>query len=205
MDSEIPLTREAWLLLAVKALEPIFMENGFTLPRVRVSCAFPSSSKQGSIVGQCWGTSCSDDGVNEIFITPFYSKPYEVLDTLTHELVHAVDNCKSKHGKEFKRIATIIGLEGKMIHASAGPELKKRLEFISSRLINKFGEYPHASMHFPVSEVSSSRLNLKAVCPKCGFKVTVSAKFKKYGPPICPKDKTLMEKKGKWYLNETNE
>ena len=79
------------------------MENGFTLPRVRVSCAFPSSSKQGSIVGQCWGTSCSDDGVNEIFITPFYSKPYEVLDTLTHELVHAVDNCKSKHGKEFKK------------------------------------------------------------------------------------------------------
>jgi hypothetical protein len=200
-----PFTREAWLVVAVKALEPIFSEQGFSLPKVRVSCAFPSTSRRGSVVGQCWGTSCSTDGINEIFITPLYSKHYEILDTLTHELVHAVDDCQSKHGKEFKRIATAIGLEGKMINASAGPQLKKRLQFISSSIVKDFGYYPHAAMCFPESQSSSARLNPRAVCPKCGFQVTVSTRFIKHGPPICPRDKTLMEKKGKWVLVETND
>ena len=204
MSFKIPFTREAWLVAAVRALDPIFSEQGFKLPKVRVSCAFPSTSRRSSVVGQCWGTSCSADGTNEIFITPLYSKSYDVLDTLTHELVHAVDDCQSKHGKEFKRIATAIGLEGKMIHASAGPMLKKRLELISTELIKDFGVYPHAAMNFPVNQTSAVRLNPRAVCPKCGFQATVSIKFVKYGPPICPKDKTLMEKKGKWGITETN-
>ena len=97
----IPLTREAWLLFAVAEIEPIFCEKGYRIPDVRVSCAFPSGSRRSSIVGQCWGTSCSSDGKNEIFITPKYDKAIDVLDTLTHELVHAVDNCEHKHGAEF--------------------------------------------------------------------------------------------------------
>ena len=204
MEFKIPFTREAWLVAAVNALDPIFSEQGFLLPKVRVSCAFPSASRRSSVVGQCWGTSCSADGINEIFITPLYYKSYDVLDTLTHELVHAVDDCQSNHGKEFKRIATAIGLEGKMIHASACPMLKKRLELISTELVKDFSRYPHAAMNFPASQSSTVRLNPKAVCPMCGFQATVSIKFVNYGPPICPKDKTLMEKKGKWDLSETN-
>ena len=205
MVFKIPFTREAWLTCAVDALEPIFSEQGFLLPKVRVSCAFPSTSRRGSVVGQCWGASCSSDGVNEIFITPMYCSPFDVLDTLTHELVHAVDDCQSKHGKEFKRIAIAIGLEGKMIHATAGPKLKSRLQSISADLIKNFGNYPHAAMNLPVSKSSSARLNPRAVCPNCGFQVTVSTRFIQHGPPICPKDKTLMEKKGKWSLIETNQ
>ena len=67
MEFKIPFTREAWLVAAVKALDPIFSEQGFLLPKVRVSCAFPSTSRRSSVVGQCWGTSCSADGINEIF------------------------------------------------------------------------------------------------------------------------------------------
>lgn len=198
MDIESPITREAWLMGAVKALYPIFSEQGFVLPKVRVSCGFPSSSRRGSVVGQCWGTACSADKVNEIFITPMFSEPFEVLDTLTHELVHAVDDCEHKHGEVFKMIANAIGLEGKMIHASAGSNLKDRLNYISLELIKNFGKYPHAAMQFPKSEVSALRLNPKAVCSMCGFQVTVSVRFIRHGPPICPKDKTLMEKQGKW-------
>ncbi len=192
------INREAWLTHAVDALTPIFTEQGHVIPRVRVSCAFPSSSHKGSAVGQCWGTSFSSDGVNEIFITPVFSKAFDVLDTLTHELVHAVDNCEHKHGRVFKEIATSIGLEGKMIYASAGAKLKERLLSISDVLINEFGNYPHGAMFFPESKQASTRLSPRAVCPICNFQVTVSRKSLDFGPPICPKHKILMERKGKW-------
>ena len=54
------------------------------------------------MVGQCWRTSCSADGVNEIFITPKYDKAIDIL-VFDCELVHAVDNCEHKHGPEFKK------------------------------------------------------------------------------------------------------
>ena len=195
----IPLTREAWLLFAVAEIEPIFYEKGYRIPDVRVSCAFPSGSRRSSIVGQCWGTSCSSDGINEIFITPKYDKTIDVLDTLTHELVHAVDNCEHKHGAEFKKIALSIGLEGKMIHASAGAELRKRLYSIGRKLEQTYGHYPHGAMHFPSTETSSNkRLHPKATCPKCNYSVVLSLKSIEMGPPICPKDNVLMLKQGRW-------
>ena len=125
--SSIPLTREAWLLFAVGHIAPIFDEVGYMVPRVRVACAIPATSKRGSAVGQCWPTARSEDLVNEIYISPVHSDPVEVLDTLTHELVHAVDDCQHRHGKEFKEIALAVGLQGKMREASAGPQLRLRL------------------------------------------------------------------------------
>ena len=142
----IPLTREAWLLFAVGHLAPIFSEAGYNLPRVRVSCAVPSTSKRGSAVGQCWPTSRSADQVNEIYISPVHADALEVLDTLTHELVHAIDDCKNRHGAEFKKIALAVGLQGKMREASAGPNLRERLVVIASQLTADLGPYPHAKL-----------------------------------------------------------
>ncbi|OUV04067.1 MAG: hypothetical protein CBC42_01355 [Betaproteobacteria bacterium TMED82] len=197
------VTREHWLQVAVGHIRPIFQERGFSIPKVRVSCGFPSTSRRGSAVGQCWGSSFSADGVNEIFVTPIFDKPLDVLDTLVHELVHAIDDCKHKHGKEFKKIALSVGLEGKMINATAGPKLKKRLEYIARKIEKLNGKYPHGAMSFPIANTSKqTRINPKAECPICGFTVTLSMRFLKVGPPICPKDSVLMEKKGKWPSNE---
>jgi hypothetical protein len=153
----IPLTREAWLLFAVDAVAPIFQEKGFEVPRVRVSCAIPSTSVRGSAVGQCWGRSMSEDGVNEIFISPVYANSVDVLDTLVHELVHAVDDCEHRHGPEFKKIALAVGLQGKMREASAGPELKARLTQLAQRLEQTMGALPACQVardakHFPRPE-----------------------------------------------------
>ena len=52
--------------------------------------------------------------INYIFISPSLDDPVEVLDTLVHELAHAVDDCEHKHGKEFAEIAKLVGLEGDM-------------------------------------------------------------------------------------------
>jgi len=197
----IPLTREAWLLFAVGHIAPIFNEAGYTVPRVRVACAIPATSRRGSAVGQCWPTTRSEDLVNEIYISPVHSDPVEVLDTLTHELVHAVDDCQHRHGKEFKEIALAVGLQGKMREASAGPQLRLRLQSIATVMTTELGPYPHAKLSVGGAMYESSRKPARAECPRCKFKVSMLRNHLKIGPPICPKDMVPMEKRGDWEAN----
>ena len=194
----IPLTREAWLLFAVGHIAPIFNEAGYTVPRVRVACAISATAKRGSAVGQCWPTTRSEDLVNEIYISPVHSDPVEVLDTLTHELVHAVDDCQHRHGKEFKEIALAVGLQGKMREASAGPQLRLRLQSIATVMATELGPYPHAKLLVGGAMYESSRKPARAECPRCRFKVSMLRNHLKIGPPICPKDMVPMEKRGDW-------
>jgi len=194
----IPLTREAWLLFAVGHIAPIFNEAGYTVPRVRVACAIPATARRGSAVGQCWPTTRSEDLVNEIYISPVHSDPVEVLDTLTHELVHAVDDCQHRHGKEFKEIALAVGLQGKMREASAGPQLRLRLQSIATVMTTELGPYPHAKLSVGGAMYESSRKPARAECPRCKFKVSMLRNHLKIGPPICPKDMVPMEKRGDW-------
>ena len=184
--------REQWLDEAVSELSAIFKERGYEVPPVRVSCGFAHTSSR-SVIGQCWSTKSSDAAINEIFISPKLADPVEVLDTLTHELVHAVDNCEHKHGKEFKAIAQRIGLQGKMREASAGPALKQKLTAIALKL----GNYPHAKLAVPVPS-PSFRSRPRAVCERCGFRVPMLKSWIHYGPPVCPVDQVLMEKQGDW-------
>jgi hypothetical protein len=87
------------------------------------------------VVGQCWSTKSSDAAIDEIFISPKLADPVEVLDTLTHELVHAVDNCEHKHGKEFKAIARRIRFQGKNARSvRLDLPLKQKLTAIALKL-----------------------------------------------------------------------
>ena len=192
MGSPENMNREQWLQDAVRHLSAIFKERGYDLPEVRVSCGFAHSTSR-RVIGQCWSTKSSEAGINEIFISPKLADPVEVLDTLTHELVHAVDNCEHRHGKEFKAIAKDIGLEGKMREASAGKALKVRLTEIAM----KIGTYPHAKLAVP-SPSPSFRSRPRAVCERCGFKVPMLKAWVHYGPPVCPMDQVLMERLGDW-------
>jgi hypothetical protein len=195
---QIPITREAWLLFAVSHIASIFKEVGYDIPRVRVSCAVPATSKRGNAVGQCWPTTKSDDRVNEIYISPEHADPFEVLDTLTHELVHAVDDCKNRHGAEFKKIALAVGLQGKMREASAGPQLKARLEAIAAVLVSEIGPYPHAKLMVGGAIYEQARKPARAECPHCKFKISMLRQYLDVGPPICPKDRVPMERRGDW-------
>jgi hypothetical protein len=119
----------------------------------------------------------------------------EVLDTLVHELVHAVDDCQHKHGKEFKKIALSLGMVGPMRSAGAGPDLKEKLVEIAKTL----GPYPHGKLKVTHRKVVS-RSRPRAKCPDCGFQVPMLKRFLAYGAPICPKDKVEMEQVGDWEL-----
>lgn len=185
-------SREKWLHHAIKAVTPIFTEKGYVVPKVNVSCGFPSTGKDRHI-GQCWAKEASEAEINEIFISPKLDDPVEVLDTLIHELVHAVDNCRNSHGAEFKKIALSVGLQGKMRQASAGEKLKERLNEISSAL----SPYPHKKLKFQV-KARNPKPRPRAVCQECGYEINILKKWLHYGPPLCPLHKIEMELLGIW-------
>ena len=189
--AQIHTTREAWLQSAVHALEPIFSKAGFAIPPVKLSCGWPASSSPRSTLGQCWPRERSGDMVNEIFISPRLEDPVEVLDTLVHELCHAIDDCHSGHGQDFKDIAHCVGLEGPAKSAHATEELKVRLMMIADRL----GNYPHKAIVFPPPRASNQQ-RAKARCGQCGYEVSLLKKWESMGPPICPKDNIRMEEVG---------
>jgi hypothetical protein len=186
--------REAWLLNAVEHLKPVFERAGYYLPQVRVSVGFPSTGARSRHIGQCWSASASADQTNQIFIAPQQSDPVEVLDTLAHELVHAVDDCKNGHGEKFKEIALAVGLKGPMRSAGANEFLRQELV----RIAVKLGEYPHPRLSVPTGSPRGQSKRPGAKCSKCGYEVVVLKKFIAMGPPMCPKDIELMEPNGEW-------
>jgi hypothetical protein len=182
------LNRESWLQEAVGILAPIFSAVGYGIPPLKVSCGFAASSSPRTTLGQCWPRERSGDLVNEIFISPKIDDPVEVLDTLVHEICHAIDDCQSGHGADFQGIAQVVGLEGPARMAHAGESLKVRLMTISKTL----GPYPHRALNFPPPRPSNASRN-KAKCMQCGFEVTLLKRWESYGAPICPKDHIRME------------
>jgi hypothetical protein len=187
------LTRESWLLAAVELLRPLFAAKGFSLPTCQISWGFASTGTRSGHVGQCWSTNSASNALNQIFIAPTLKSAYEVIDTLVHELVHALDNCEHKHGKEFKKIALKMGMKGPMRGADAGPELKLTL----TALLDTLGPYPHGHLKVGMRK-APSRDRPRAKCKHCGYQVPMLKKFLTYGPPICPKDKVEMQALGNW-------
>ena len=185
--------REAWLQAAVAKLAPIFKAIGHEVPPVKTSIGFPSGGIRSNAIGQCWARGGAKDQLNHIFISPTLGSAYEAIDTLAHELIHAVDDCVHKHGKEFKAIALAIGMKGPMRSASAAEKLKPKLEAI----LKELPPYPHGKLNAPATRVQSSPPP-KACCDICGYKVTVPKRFLHFGPPICPGDKVQMQCIGDW-------
>ena len=191
--------REAWLHAAIELVRPLFTEKHYVIPECHVSVGFASTGVRSGHIGQCWSAHSSSDARNQIFISPALSEPFEVIDTLVHELVHAVDDCQHKHGKEFKKMALSLGMKGPMRSAGAGPQLKVKLEAVASQL----GPYPHGKLSAP-SKKAVRRDRPRAKCSECGYQVPMLKKFLSYGPPICPKDKVEMEAVGDWDVSDIN-
>ena len=190
------IIREQWLMQAVEHLVPLFERAGYSVPIVKVSIGFPSTGSKGRHLGQCWSTKSAVDGVNQIYIAPHLPTALDVLDTLVHELVHAVDDCESGHGENFKRIALDVGLKGPMRSAGAGELLKQDL----LRIAEKLGTFPHGRLSLPVRTMQQAPKRPGAKCAKCGYEVVMVKKHLDVGPPICPKDMEGMEETGEWDL-----
>jgi hypothetical protein len=187
--------REGYLLALIDELRPTFGSAGLPLTNnIRVSIGFTSTGRRGAAIGECWNCKASADGHFEIFIRPDCEE-VKVFGVLAHELVHVAVE-QSSHGKEFRKAAHKIGLEGPMRSAEPGPLLREHIAQITARL----GPFPGARLNFEkgrsgesgeeedgadAPKVQSTRL-LKAQCSTDGYTVRVTRRWLEVGPPHCP-------------------
>jgi hypothetical protein len=177
------LTRENWLNEAKNLLQKgVFKTAKLTIPKdVKISCGFALGTRKTKAsrfltLGVCHPRSHSSANVNEIFMSPQNDDTIKTLGVLAHELIHAIDDCKSGHGKPFRDMAHAIGLEGKMTMTTESPVLIVELKKIAKKL----GKYPHAEILLSARKKQTSR-NIKIECTDdngngCGFSYRTSRK-----------------------------
>jgi len=175
-------TREEWLVAAAAKLRVLFDEQGAAdYPKFRVSCGFPKGGRKA--IGQAWTPESSGDATAELFVSPELENltGFGVVDTLLHELIHAVVGNECGHKGPFRKLAKALGLSGKMTATFAEGELENRL----LELVADLGPYPHAKLSKLVVQKQSTRM-LKVLCPGCGFTCRTTRKWlDEVGTPTC--------------------
>jgi hypothetical protein len=149
-ESELPLVHrfgEAWLAEAVNLFRPWFADAGHHLPKVSALIGFTTYGDRilkRPLLGQCLARGWSVDGnTNNVIISPFVENGIHALDVLGHELIHAVDNCEHRHGKEFYEIAHSV----RHPDAKEGTlrDMKAWFDFTGD-LMMQLGRYPGSSL-----------------------------------------------------------
>lgn len=175
--------REQWLQDAIVLLQRhVFGPCGHTLPQVQVAVGFPSRTRKGRVIGECWTTKAGPKVVPSILISPKLSTPLLVLGTLIHELVHAL-HPRAGHRGEFKSTATAVGLVGPMRATRLGHDLQTLLK---DKVIPKLPAWESRVLDPAKAKKQSTRL-LKCWCRDCGYIARVTAKWiDDVGTPECP-------------------
>ncbi len=192
-------TREDYLVEYIEGLRPLFWEQNIILPgNLRVSCGWPRlQGRKGShAIGQCFARQASRDTTSELFISPVLEDAVQVGEVLVHELIHAWDDCKNGHRGPFRKAALAVGLQGKMRATTAGPELKARLNALSSQL----GPYPHASLDCSQVPGKQKTRLVKVVCDRygCNYCLWTTRKWLDIGIPTCNCGSTMSEIARRW-------
>lgn len=162
------LTREEWMQTFTDAARPRFEELGSPLPEtIRISIGFPSTGKRSNAIGQCWYSEASDDGVCEIFIRPsLQDDSRRIAGVLVHELVHAAGH--KGHGPDFKKVATGLGLGGKM---TATTETDAFYAW-ADPVLEQLGPFPGAKLNEGMligGKAKQTTRMLKVECGDCGW------------------------------------
>src|SRR5690349_82632 len=198
-------TREAWLMTACEKIAPMLAQAGasnivrkVTEGKISISVGFPSRTIRKRI-GECWAAVASDNGgVNHMFINPTLDggtleATIEVLGVIAHELTHADDDCESKHNGHFRKVATAVGLTGKMTATVVGEDLKPLLKDIAEEI----GYYPHTKLKLGSGIKKQTTRLIKVHCDdmECpyfdvetgkGYTIRVTQKWIEIGLPTCP-------------------
>lgn len=203
-------TREAWLNAAItRAFRPWFAELGLEIPAYQVAMGYGEAYRRG-VLAQCYVRELSE-GVSTLYVTPETVDAVDILDSVLHELIHAIDNCASGHRGFFVEIARKLGFIGPWTSTPLTDELRSLLERIASDL----GPLPHAKV-MSISKLRKSgpqggMPETVALTPSGGVKVTAGpgqqknrqvkaacpehedyfirmsrGKAAKYGAPKCP-------------------
>jgi hypothetical protein len=176
------MTREAWLLRAIDILgKEKFFPLGHKFNNIRVSVGFTSRKKA---IGQWWEPKSTADNHSSIFIHPGRGDEVDILGILVHELCHDCLGAAEGHGRKFKKLATSLGLEGKMRATEVGKDLEKYLKTVSKRL----GKFPHSALKQNASPVKKQTTRMvKMECETCGYICrAATTTIINHGPVLCP-------------------
>ena len=178
------LSRENYLIQATDIMrKSLFKPKGYKVPKVELSISWAThgnnsrNTGKAKVLGQCFNRASSEKGINQVIITPnldgtTIDGSLNILGVLVHELVHAVDDCVSGHGKAFKDCATAVGLTGPMRSTGESDELK---EYLRKNIIDKLGKFPHAQVNLSKGKTQTTR-NIKVECNCCEFSFRTSRK-----------------------------
>ena len=180
-------TREEYLEAFIANARPHFEAANAPLPsNVRVAVGFTSRGSKGTRIGEVWSSEASEDGMFEIFVSPKLADAAAVCAVLTHELVHCAVGLDRGHGPHLKRVATSLGLGGKMTATQATQVWYSWALPIISRL----GDMPYGALATDgISSASPKQATalLKVECPVCGWLARVTRKhIAPHGFLTCP-------------------
>lgn len=177
-------TREGWLTAARDlCIERIFADE--LKSPTTVACGWPGGKSPLKTIGQCFPPEWAANGTTHIWISPALHDPVNVLETLVHELIHAIIGCDKKHGRHFRKAMEEVGLEGKPTATVAGEDLREQLLEIADEL----GPYPHDRIAWRTkakSERKSTRVKLVSPVDPDYVVHIVPARLEEYGAPLCP-------------------
>ena len=169
--------REAWLTLACAMILDYLLEliagSGYARPPFRVSVGWPVGGRSGRrSIAQCFARMMSSDGHNEIFVSPIIDHVPMIMETLAHELIHAILDLEDGHRGRFATLARAAGLIGPLTATSADDNLADILRGFSESL----GDYPHAKLDEAKRKRQTTRME-KFWCQDCGFIARTSGKW----------------------------
>lgn len=179
-------TRESWMLSAIHLLTPLFEEADLVVPPVRVSFGWPGGrGKKKGVIGQCFPGSMVKDGQPAIFISPVRMEPVDVLETLTHELVHAcLGRDRSDHRGSFAKAAAKVGLAAPWT-ATAWADDEATTQRVNDLLV-QLGPLDHASIASSGTQRIQTTRMLKVECGECGCVLRMTQKWvDESGLPTC--------------------
>ena len=183
-------TREQWLEAAVKLIiKQIFTPASVEVPEVRVSVGWPGGrGPKKNVIGQCFAAHTTADKVAQIFVTPAIDDAYTTVETLTHEIIHAVavdeDGVSAGHRGGFIRIAKEIGFTAPWKSTPASEELREKLQAIADKL----GVYPHVAINVGDRPTVQKTYYRKVQCHEDDeyFVRMTQTKIDDFGYPKCP-------------------
>lgn len=179
-------TREQWLIEAADLLNDCLLQGALDLDKLQLSFGFPKGSRKA--IGQCFAKSQSTcKTVNAVFVSPLLHEPVEIMSVLLHELIHAVDDCKSGHKGDFARLARHLGFKTPLTQLNPSEQLTKRLTELnqelpqldhrqlaqasqkkqSTRMLKVECTDSDCGFTFRASQTQIEKLTVAAICPAC--------------------------------------
>ena len=175
--------REEWLNRATNLFRIHWATLGVKVPKdVQLSCGFPGGGSIHRRIGECWPRSRSTKKIIQVFISPVIDNPIRALDILGHELLHAVDDCASGHGRVFTKNSGRVGYSGGK-HSSAETTVAKMHLALMAKTL---GKYPHGAVVLNKKIAKESSGLHKFECVEHGDVIYSTAKkVDEFGAPRC--------------------